>query len=127
MGPPLRVNVVQADADGVARGPVPTSTGLGLPLSRALAKAGGGWLGLEFVTREHDTTAQLCESRRQSDISERELSMAEAAVGVGTGAGSVFGPGSAAGRTVGAANHADDAVANVFHIARVRWACDCRH
>ena len=28
-------------------GPTPFSTGLGLPLSRALAKAGGGWLGLE--------------------------------------------------------------------------------
>ena len=26
-------------------GPTPHTTGLGLPLSRALAKAGGGWLG----------------------------------------------------------------------------------
>ena len=34
-------------ADGTSDGPTPHSTGLGLPLSRALTKAGGGWLGLE--------------------------------------------------------------------------------
>ena len=32
--------------EGNSTGPTNNSTGLGLPLSRALAKAGGGWLGL---------------------------------------------------------------------------------
>jgi hypothetical protein len=38
--PPVRV-------DPGGEGPVPHTTGLGLPLSRALSKAMGGWLGLE--------------------------------------------------------------------------------
>ena len=35
-------------------GPLPYSTGLGLPLSRALAKAGNGWLGLFDVVLSDD-------------------------------------------------------------------------
>ena len=36
-----------ARAEGVDSGPTPYTTGLGLPLSRALARAGNGWLGLD--------------------------------------------------------------------------------
>ncbi len=62
--------------DGSEEGPTAHSTGLGLPLSRALAKAGGGWLGLEdsspaVITRRRAPSA----SRRVSD----ELSASQVA------------------------------------------------
>jgi hypothetical protein len=45
--PTTSVQVSDLSQRGIESAPTSFSTGLGLPLSRALAKAGGGWVGLE--------------------------------------------------------------------------------